>query len=235
MPACTNCGALIESQHKFCGSCGRSVAPAPAPAFTPQPPGAADDSTVLPYILSPRRVLVMTVLSYGLYLFYWFYLTWRQHRDHTGGLGFPVWHALTLLLPVYGLFRTHAHIRAFRDLMARAGLPCTLSPGWSVALVMVYSALGWASFQVSGGFQPLTPAESITSATARNVALIDGISILVVAGLLVSIQSNLNRYWASLTGMRAVSPRVAPGEVAFALLGVLFWITTIAGLLASGA
>ena len=30
------------------------------------------------------------------YLFYWFYLTWRQYRDHTGDTAYPVWHALTL-------------------------------------------------------------------------------------------------------------------------------------------
>ncbi len=241
MPACTNCGIQIESQHKFCGACGRPVAPAPAtvPPFTPQPiprqPGAAADTTALPYLLSPQRVAVMPVLSYGFYIFYWFYLTWRQYRDHTGSRAFPVWHALTLLAPIYGLFRTHAHIRSFRELMMRDNLPGTLSAGWSVALVVVYSALGWASFQVSGGFQALTSEESITSATARTVALIDGASILVVAGLLLSIQGNLNRYWASLTGRRAVSPGVTPGEVAFALLGLLFWATTLYGLLRPGA
>ena len=241
MPACTNCGAPIESQHQFCGNCGRPVEATSAPPFTPQPapslpgaPGAKEDATTLPYLLSPQRVLVMTVLSYGLYLFYWFYLTWRQYRDHTGSPAFPVWHALTLLAPIYGLFRTHAHIRSFRELLTQANLPCTVSAGWSVVVVMVYSALGWASFQVSGGFQSLTAGESISSATVRTVALIDGVSILVVAGLLLSVQGNLNRYWASLAGRQAISARVAPGEVAFALLGLLFWITTVAGLLGLG-
>jgi hypothetical protein len=238
MPACANCGAPTQPTDRFCGACGRPAEPASAPPFTPQPaprqPGVWEDATALPYLLSPQRVLALTVLSYGLYLFYWFYLTWRQYRDHTGSPSFPLWHALTLLVPVYGLFRTYVHIRCFRDLMTRANLPCSLSPGWSVLLVMIYSGLGWASFQVSGGFQSLTSGEAVTREAARAVALIDGVGIAVVAGLLVGVQGNLNRYWASLPGRRAVSPPAAPGEVALVLLGLLFWLTTVAGLVGLG-
>ena len=35
------------------------------------------------YHISLKRVLFMTVLSVGLYLFYWFYITWKRYRDHT--------------------------------------------------------------------------------------------------------------------------------------------------------
>ena len=73
----------------------------------------------------------MAVLSYGLYLFYWLYLTWKQYRDHTGQEVFPVWHALTLAVPIYGLFRTHAHVRSFKELMFSSGVTSTLSPGWA--------------------------------------------------------------------------------------------------------
>ena len=75
----------------------------------------------LPNYLPPTRILLMAVLSYGLYLFYWFYLTWKQYRDHTGREAFPVWHALTLVVPIYGLFRTHAHVRSFKELMVNSG------------------------------------------------------------------------------------------------------------------
>jgi hypothetical protein len=194
----------------------------------------AEGAPALPYLLSPTRVLVMTVLSYGFYLFYWFYLTWRQYREHTGRPVFPVWHALALLVPIYGLFRVHAHIRSFRALMTGANVPCTLSAGWAVVLVMVSSALDWASFQVSGGFEALLAEEAVTREAAQASALIDGVGIVVVAGLLLSAQGNLNRYWASLGGKGAVSRGVSPGEVAFALLGVFFWISTLALVLGFG-
>ena len=55
---------------------------------------------VLPNYLSQNRILVMAVLSFGLYLLYWFYLTWKQYRDQTSQEAFPVWHALSLLVPI---------------------------------------------------------------------------------------------------------------------------------------
>ncbi|HLF04896.1 MAG TPA: zinc ribbon domain-containing protein [Dehalococcoidia bacterium] len=246
MPFCTNCRAQVQSSDRFCGNCGRPVEAtlAPAPPFT-APSRAAPtavvlprkDGSALPYLLSPTRVLVMTVLSYGFYLFYWFYLTWRQYRDHTGHPAFPVWHALTMLVPVYGLFRVHAHIRSFRELMAGANVPCSLSAGWSVALVMVSSVLDWASFQVSGGFEALLAEEAVGPETARTAALaglMEVVSILLVAGLLLHTQGNLNRYWANLEGKRPVSSGVSPGEVAFVLLGVFFWLSTLASVLGFG-
>jgi hypothetical protein len=188
----------------------------------------AEGAPALPYLLSPTRVLVMTVLTYGLYLFYWFYLTCRQYRDHTGHPVFPVWHTLTLLVPIYGLFRVHAHIRFFRELMVGANVPCSLSAGWSVVLVMVSSALAWASFRVSGGFEALTAGEAVTREAARATALLDGVGMVVVAGLLLSAQGNLNRYWASLPNVKLVSARIGVGEVVFVIIGILSWANTLA-------
>lgn len=53
--------------------------------------------------ISMRRILFMTIASYGLYLVYWFYVTWKQYKDNTGERAYPVWHALTLLIPIYNL------------------------------------------------------------------------------------------------------------------------------------
>ncbi len=85
----------------------------------------------------------MAVLSYGVYLFYWYYLTWKQYRDHTGQEAFPVWHALTLFVPIYGWFRFHAHVRTYKELMLRDGAPNSLNPGWAVVIFIVSSLLGW--------------------------------------------------------------------------------------------
>ena len=99
--------------------------------------------------MSPTRVLVMSVLSYGLYLVYWFYRTWKQYRDHTGTEAYPVWHALTLFVPIYGLFRTHAHMRCYQELMVKDRVATTISPGGAVVLVLISSAVDWASLRMS--------------------------------------------------------------------------------------
>ena len=136
MPFCSNCGQ--EYHHgDFCKNCGARIAPEPFPAGE----NSSGETPELSYHISPRRVILMTILSYGLYLFYWFYLTWKQYRDHTGGEAYPVWHALTLLVPIYGLFRTHAHMRSFSELMIQANMSCSINAGLAVLVIIVIMVL----------------------------------------------------------------------------------------------
>jgi hypothetical protein len=153
----------------------------------------------------------MMVLSYGSYLFYWFYLTWKQYRDHTRTEAYPVWHALALSVPIYGLFRTHAHMRSFKKLMLEAGLSNTISPGWAVVLVLISSALDWAPFKGS----------------LMLFFIPTFISIAAVAGLLLQVQGNLNRYWTSLGNVRLTDAGVGVGEIVLGVTGVLLWIGTM--------
>jgi len=131
MPSCPYCAHQVESNHIFCGGCGKAL-----PA----------ESTA-----DPEEAL-MTFLSDGLYLFYWFYITWQQYRDHTGNQVFPMWHTLSLMIPIYGLFRTHSHMRSFKELMQDAGVFCSIAVGWAVVLVLISTALDNASLRVNGGF-----------------------------------------------------------------------------------
>ncbi|MDP6550352.1 MAG: hypothetical protein QF659_09805, partial [Dehalococcoidia bacterium] len=185
---------------------------------------------MLPYEISLRRVFLMSVLSNGLYLFYWFYLTWKQYREQTRIEAFPVWHALTLMVPGYNLFRIHSHMRSLKQLMLDSDLASTISAGWAVALVLILIALGVMSYQLAGGFGEVG---DMTQKTAVNIAILNIISVLLVAGLLVQVQGNLNRYWSSLANVQPVSARIGVGEVIFGLIGGVSWVDTMANVLSS--
>ena len=222
MPSCPYCAHQVESNHIFCGGCGKAL-PAestadPEEALTGQPP------RTLAYRISPTRILVMTFLSDGLYLFYWFYITWQQYRDHTGNQVFPMWHTLSLMIPIYGLFRTHAHMRSFKELMQGAGVFCSIAVGWAVVLVLISTALDNASLRVNGGFFNFG---EVSFGAALISALLDLASIAVVLGLLLHVQQNLNRYWASLDNVTLVDLNVGAGEVILAVVGVLTWIISL--------
>lgn len=58
-------------------------------------------------------------------------------------------------------------------------------------------------------------------------ALLDLASIAVVLGLLLHVQQNLNRYWASLDNVTLVDLNVGAGEVILAVVGVLTWIISL--------
>ena len=102
------------------------------------------------------RVLTMTVVSAGLYLLYWFYLTWRLYRDSTGMKAYPVWHALTLFVPIYSLFRTHAHMRVYSEAMSAQNLCDDHLPrmGRRCSLRFIHLAvcwrMEWAQYAIGG-------------------------------------------------------------------------------------
>ncbi len=237
MPFCPNCGREAQNDTNFCPTCGADLSAAPV---NPPPLGTPQE---LPYHLSLNRILLMSVLSYGLYLFYWFYLTWKQYRDHTGNDAYPVWHALTLLVPVYGLFRTHAHARTFRALMWNARLSSSIRPGWAWVAVLI------AGFLVSVSLRWAWVAALIAGIVADNVSLlgymqfawrgetlgaviwflvIDLIVMALIAGLLLHLQSNINRYWNSRPNVRVRPARIGVGEVIFGILGALSWLAAFA-------
>ncbi len=169
--------------------------------------------------LALERVAILMLLSNGLYAFYWLYLTWKQYRDRTGARAEPVWHALTLMVPVYGLFRVHAHARAYRDLMLREGLPTSISPGRTVLAMLAIQALG----VVGLGLSMRPPAQENVTAMFG----IGGLSLVLMAWLLAGLQRNLNAYWANVAGDGLRDAPTGIGEVILAFLGILLWLDAL--------
>ncbi len=246
---CPTCGTEADASSNFCGACGNAL---PGPAEPELSEASAGGPTVrindalaepaeaglpgqeqplsqqvLPYRVPLGRVLLMVILSGGLYQYYWFYLTWAQYRDHTRTEVFPVWHALCLLVPVYGLFRVYAHIEAFKQLMDDHGVENTLSPGWAVAAILSAQLLGVVSVLVTGGLGS-EPEISRSTIFTQVVFLI--MTLIIMLSLLLHVQGNINHYWSSRLGATLLNARTGAGELTFAALGVLVWVFTIMAL-----
>lgn len=222
MPFCHSCGSETSISDSFCRRCGTSTAPGGAlgPGIRTQ----EDIYRQLPYRISLNRVLFMTVLSFGLYLFYWSYLTWKQYRAQTGHEAYPVWHALTLLVPIYQFFRFHFHVRSFEELMLTSGHTIYISAGTAVALLVITTILGWVSGFIGGFDTEVTLDEAVV------VAVLSLISIGLLSVMLLALQDNLNRHWDRLSSenpnITLLSARIGIGEVVFAIIGVIAWGTT---------
>ena len=202
---CSSCGHGIQATANFCERCGVAI------------------EKPLPYLMSVHRVVTMSLLSGGIYLLWWAYITWKHYRDHTGEEAYPVWHALTLLVPIYDLFRIHAHTRTFKELMMARQLTNSIRPGIAVVIILFVDCLGiigrinvWSGEigEISEGL-----------AVYRLVAAI--ISTALIAWLLVSVQDDINKYWRSVSP-NALSSRLGIGEVLLTILGIVFWADTIA-------
>ena len=177
--------------------------------------------------ISIARVILMSVISMGAYWIYWMYRTWRQYRDHTldmaaetGDTHYPVLHGLTQLVPVYGWFRYHAHIRQYRELMVDRGVPDTLNLGLLTTVVVINGIVGILAGTMRSP-DLYSGAVLLTGAILSIVVLVVSIVVLCV------MQSNLNRYWASVDSRLMQPARFGKGEIVCIILGVLFWIGVV--------
>ena len=188
--------------------------------------------------ISPARVILLYIFSFGLYWFYWMYRTWKQYRDHTGEFGLeyrdnhhPVWHGLTQLVPIYGWFRLYAHMKQYKALMVEGGVPGNLNVGLLITVMVVDAFVGTAS----GIFIDLEPTSDpvMNGVISGCVVVVAVIGFVVPLGVLLVVQSNLNRYWASVDSRLVKSCRFGKGEVLCILLGAVIWLLVVAGVIAS--
>ncbi|MBI4281875.1 MAG: zinc-ribbon domain-containing protein [Chloroflexi bacterium] len=222
MNYCPRCGTATRQGAVFCASCGHRLEGSTTLRSGSSPmDGGQAVGTELRYMIPLGRVLFMSVISFGLYVFYWLYLTWKQYRDYTGEEAFPVWHAMTQMVPIYSYFRVHAHMRVFAELMRGENLETTISPGWAVVAVVVSSGISWLSL---GGYYP----GETTQSTAIVVVVMDTVSVGIIAWLLLHVQTNLNSYWHHRSGGKLLSAKVGTGEVIPAVIGGLLWLDTLA-------
>ena len=199
---CPRCGTQTDPDALFCPTCG-----------TPMMGPSDSSGGPVPYLISPVRIIILNILSLGLYTLYWLYKTWQQYRDHTGEQVYPVWHGLTAFVPIYGSFRAHAHLRAFGELAAAAGLALAFAPGLGFAAVLV----GWLRLFVAEG------------STASLALLV--VAIIAQLVMMLHAQPRISAYWFHMYGSRVVSMGVGKGEIIVAIFGVLGWL----GLMGGGA
>lgn len=219
---CTNCGTVNEPSARFCGQCGAELV---VPVFrdAPSRPVTALDPDSS-YYIPAQRIVVMMALSSGLYLFYWLYITWKQYQEHTGDEVYPVWHALTRLVPVYGLFRIYAHMRAFRNLMDSANIPSSILPGPIVVIVLMSDLTNVMALILNGTFS----AEPVSQAMSNFALVVNILSLAFQAGILWIVQRNLNVYWVYMNEGPLPPARFGTGEIVLAAIGTAGWMLTAA-------
>lgn len=244
---CGRCGGRLPSASASAADAAVGDAGRPAPTPRPTPPAEAHrpsadrelDRIAGPrygetrqqagpaYYIAPNRIILLTVLSTGLYLFYWMYLTWRHYRDYSGENAYPICHALTLLAPVYQIFRLHAHFRVYRELMDEWGVPSTLNPALAAALLVAAIALYVVAVRLVADL--LAPAPEVAATLPTMPERIgffaaSAARVGIVAWLLWQAQGNLNRYWQRRIGMPLAAAPISLVEIALVILGIINWM-----------
>ncbi len=86
---CKNCGNALEAGSKFCAKCGENTGPL----------------ELQYYGVSTKRLVFMSLLTLGLYHFYWFYQNWKIVRNTERTYIMPFWRSVFLIFFCYPLFK----------------------------------------------------------------------------------------------------------------------------------
>jgi hypothetical protein len=162
-------------------------------------------------------VVILTVLTLGIYWFVWFGITWaemkralRNDRMH------PFAHALSLIVPIYNIFQIYAHYRTLDNLALQSGSSTRVNP-WLVLGALFGSAI-------------LTNVASLADPSVGAVVSLAGVAVaLWVPGY---GQAALNAIWRARAG-REVPARLSGGEIATLIVSILLWALAVFGAIAA--
>ena len=195
--SCPACGTLNDPTSLYCNLCGNKVT---SPNIENHDSETSIDNAL---ILTNTRIVCLTIITFGVYILYWLYLTWKQMDGETDNNHYPVWHSLTFLVPIYGLFRLYDHLQTIKTLATKEELETQFSPTLSLSLILLNFALAVTSYGVTSGLSILT---------------IEIIQISLVITAILLAQTTLNAYWQKTKGPDVQSALFDRAELGFILL-----------------
>ena len=96
------------------------------------------------YVVAPGKFLLLTILTMGLYLVYWFYRQWRMVKERDESAIWPVPRGL------FYIFFTHSLFSDINERLRDSGTSYEWSPGTSATLVVIVTILSNVLGRMSG-------------------------------------------------------------------------------------
>jgi hypothetical protein len=169
--------------------------------------------------LPPAHLAILSVVSLGLYEFYWIWRGWTALRDETGADINPRWRTAAFLVPFANVLVLYFLMRDTKELAESRGVAADYSPGlltalfFSLRLIGNAALIGGAAFGWAAGFAtvlPLLPVQYVWNAywtkqrpgghairTAINptelaVAVLAGLMVMLVASLFAATDNGMS-------------------------------------------
>ncbi len=163
---------------------------------------------------NPVHLVILTVISLGLYEFYWIWRGWSALKSETDADISPGWRTAAFLIPFVNVMVLYFLLRDTKELAERRGVAADYSPGTLTAMFYALRLLG-------------------------NAALVGGAPLAWLAGMatvlpLLPVQVVWNAYWKKTRPSADIRVSLNPSELAIAVLAGLL-VMMVAALLATGA
>jgi hypothetical protein len=202
--ACPGCGREILAKALKCRHCGvwiRDDEPAATEETVAQAP-SFERSTAYSDRQPVTHLVLLSILTFGLYQLYWFSRTWKSLRELAGVDVSPGWRTAGLCVPFVNIAMIYHHFRLVRDVTHAAGVSAEYSPGLLTATYFGFVLL------------------SNTSVDAWMLSLLTIVAV-------VPVHTTLNRYWEKLEPGRPMRVDFNGPELAMMIAGGLLMVMAI--------
>ncbi len=176
--------------------------------------------------LEPGYVVLLTILTYGMYHIYWFYKNWTELKEALNRPIRPVMRSIGLFVPLFNIFLIAQQFKNIRDVAREQGCTAFYSHIWTsigyVVLSNIYAAytIMTTAALISEGTASLTPDLLV------GIMFIDLAFFSTLGVLLIAPQRLLNEYWSRVQQL-PLRRHLTAGEITWIVFGGIFWFISV--------
>lgn len=208
----------------------------PAAALTKAQP--IDGNNVKRSVL---RVIGLSIITSGLYHFYWFFVTKNQLKRELKNDQHIGWQTVGLIVPILNAFILYWLYRDINSVRDTQKLP-PFAAVWYVLVPIILITLGvilgiGAIASIIGGIASAVHNNDSATLGFAGAGVVTGLFALLAffAGAVLEYVflglaiKHLNEYWDKRSGGKAVAARFRGGEITIIVVGVLIMLTNSTG------
>jgi hypothetical protein len=161
------------------------------------------------YVVSIRKMMILTIATGGLYLLFWNFKHWSNYRHVTGESIWPLPRA------IFAILFTHSLFHKIEDHDVTGNRPAWSGDRIATPIVLIYIANYVLSWVGSG---------------SRVVSLINTLAIIPIAFLMKSVQAEANARCGDPSG--SSNDNLTGANIGWCVVGCLIWLFAFVGILA---
>lgn len=161
------------------------------------------------YVVSPRKMMILTLATAGLYILFWNFKHWSNYRHVTGESIWPLPRA------IFMVFFTHSLIHKIEDHDVTGKRPAWSGDGPATGIVLISIADYILSLVGTG---------------SRLVSLINAFLIIPIALLMKAVQGEVNARCGDPTG--SSNDSLTGANIGWCVVGGLIWLSALVEILA---